>query len=35
MFKKLIPESYEKQLERANEKSHLKIPDTNFFNNNY
>lgn len=30
MFKKLIPESYEKQLERANQKEHLKIPDTSF-----
>ena len=30
MFKKLIPDSYEKQLERANQKSHLKIPDTCF-----
>tara|TARA_B100000686_G_C16732343_1_gene941462 strand:- start:636 stop:1793 length:1158 start_codon:yes stop_codon:yes gene_type:complete len=30
MFKKLIPESYEKQLLRANEKPHLKIPETAF-----
>lgn len=30
MFKKLIPESYEKQLQRADEKPHLKIPDTAF-----
>ena len=30
MFKKLIPESHEKQLERANKKGHLKIPDTSF-----
>ena len=30
MFKKLIPNSYEKQLKRANEKLHLKIPNTSF-----
>jgi hypothetical protein len=30
MFKKLIPESHKKQLERANQKSHLKIPETSF-----
>jgi hypothetical protein len=30
MFKKLIPEAYEKQLSRANQKSHLKIPETSF-----
>jgi hypothetical protein len=30
MFKQLIPDSHEKQLERANCKSHLKIPDTSF-----
>ena len=30
MFKKLIPEAYEKQLSRANQKSHLKIPETAF-----
>ena len=30
MFKKLIPDAYEKQLSRANEKSHLKIPETAF-----
>ena len=30
MFKKLIPESYENQLKRADEKKHLKIPDTAF-----
>lgn len=30
MFKKLIPVSHEKQLERANKKEHLKIPDTSF-----
>ena len=30
MFKKLIPESHQKQLSRANEKSHLKIPETAF-----
>jgi hypothetical protein len=30
MFKKLIPESYERQLERANKKPHLKIPETCF-----
>ena len=30
MFKKLIPESYEKQLQRADEKPHLKIPETAF-----
>jgi len=29
-FKKLVPESYKKQLERANTKSHLKIPGTCF-----
>ena len=30
MFEKLIPEAYQKQLSRANEKSHLKIPETAF-----
>lgn len=30
MFKKLIPESHQKQLSRANEKPHLKIPETAF-----
>jgi hypothetical protein len=30
LFKKLIPESYERQLERANKKPHLKIPETCF-----
>tara|TARA_Y100000817_G_scaffold310885_1_gene302197 strand:+ start:335 stop:1492 length:1158 start_codon:yes stop_codon:yes gene_type:complete len=30
MFEKLIPESHQKQLERANEKAHLKIPNTSF-----
>ena len=30
LFKKLIPEAYEKQLERANKKSHLKISGTSF-----
>ena len=30
MFEKLIPEAYQKQLSRANEKSHLKIPETSF-----
>lgn len=30
MFKTLIPDSYEKQLERSNQKPHLKIPDTCF-----
>ena len=30
LFEKLIPESYEKQLEKANLKPHLKIPDTCF-----
>ena len=30
MFKKLIPDAYQKQLSRANEKSHLKIPETSF-----
>jgi len=30
MFQKLIPKSYERQLERANQKKHLKIPDTAF-----
>jgi hypothetical protein len=29
-FKKLVPESYKKQLERANTKPHLKIPKTCF-----
>jgi hypothetical protein len=29
-FKKLVPESYKKQLDRANTKSHLKIPGTCF-----
>ena len=30
MFKKLIPDSYEKQLTQANKKPHLKIPETAF-----
>ena len=30
MFKKLIPEAYQKQYERANQKQHLKIPETAF-----
>ncbi len=30
LFKKLIPTAYEKQLERANKKPHLKIPETSF-----
>ena len=30
LFKKLIPSAYEKQLERANQKPHLKIPETSF-----
>ncbi len=30
MFEKLIPESHQKQLSRANEKMHLKIPETAF-----
>ena len=30
LFKKLIPESYEKQLDRANIKPHMKIPNTSF-----
>ena len=30
MFDKLIPDAYQKQLSRANEKSHLKIPETAF-----
>ena len=30
LFQKLIPNAYSKQLERANEKSHLKIQDTCF-----
>jgi len=30
LFAKLIPESHEKQLNRANEKPHLKIPNTCF-----
>ena len=30
LFKKLIPDSYEKQFQRANEKPHLKIPGTSF-----
>lgn len=29
-FKKLVPESYKKQLDRANTKAHLKIPGTCF-----
>ena len=29
-FKKLVPESYKKQLDRANTKNHLKIPGTCF-----
>ena len=30
LFKRLIPESYQKQLDRANTKPHLKIPKTSF-----
>jgi hypothetical protein len=30
LFEKLIPESHQKQLSRANEKMHLKIPETAF-----
>ena len=30
LFKKLIPSAHEKQLERANQKPHLKIPETSF-----
>jgi len=30
MFEKLIPDSYQKQLEQADKKPHLKIPDTCF-----
>ena len=30
LFQKLIPEAHQKQLERANTKSHLKIPKTSF-----
>ena len=30
LFKELVPESYQKQLERADMKPHLKIPDTCF-----
>jgi hypothetical protein len=30
MFKKLIPDAYQKQLNQANKKPHLKIPDTAF-----
>ena len=30
MFKRLIPESHERQCERANQKPHLKIPRTSF-----
>ena len=30
LFEKLIPESHKKQLNRANEKPHLKIPGTSF-----
>ena len=30
MFQHLIPNAYEKQLEQANKKPHLKIPDTPF-----
>ena len=30
MFKKLIPDSHEKQLIQANKKPHLKIPETSF-----
>ena len=30
LFEKLIPESHQKQLNRANEKPHLKIPGTSF-----
>ena len=30
MFQKLIPDSHQKQLEQANKKPHLKIPETGF-----
>ena len=30
LYKKLVPECHSKQLERANKKPHLKIPDTSF-----
>ena len=30
LFKKLIPDAYQKQLDRANQKPHLKIPNTSF-----
>ena len=30
LFKKLIPDAHEKQLDRANKKPHLKIPGTSF-----
>ena len=30
MFQELIPDAYEKQLEQANKKPHLKIPGTPF-----
>jgi len=30
LFKKLIPDSYEKQKSRADEREHLKIPETSF-----
>ena len=30
MFQKLIPNAYQKQLEQANKKPHLKIPETCF-----
>ena len=30
LFQKLIPDSYQKQFDRANQKPHLKIPDTCF-----
>jgi hypothetical protein len=30
MFEKLIPDAYQKQLERADQKPHLKIPETAF-----
>ena len=34
MFKKLIPEAYEKRVSRQNQKSHLKIPETAMLNDN-
>ena len=30
LFKKLIPDSHQRQLDRANQKTHLKIPKTSF-----